>query len=383
MGFAVLVLASLSAMLSVGVVLMGMVVGFFFAIPVPYLHEFLLLLPRLTWVVDVPGTIVAALAAGGAGGAFWLWTKTPGFRRQTYLLPPDGRLSWSLFLGGVFLSYLATVEMIVVVATVVSSLVGEHWSEVVLLLGILIVAIFTLLFARENRADLYEQLTHDCRPASEAYPELVSLTRKLALQADVFEPTVCVVDRTRPESFTIRSGRDATIILSTGLLDVLSTAETRAVLAHEVSHLANGDSRIIGLSLIPVLVADDWINSDSTDLSDLPFNLLMRLFRGYGKLGVAVLSRGREWSADAGAVALTGSPATLASALVRLDETRGTPRTDLREWERRMTALDILPPTDLPTFGGLFRMHPDTGARIDRLRRLAANGEYAAGRETE
>ena len=104
-------------------------------------------------------------------------------------------------------------------------------------------------------------------------------------------------------------------------------------------------------------------------------NIVFRSLKLYGQLGVAVLSRGREWHADAGAVALTGSPAALAGALTKLSEQRETPTTDLRQWEQSTGALDILPPADQKQATGPFRTHPSTDARIERLRQQVVDAE--------
>ncbi|WP_372912974.1 hypothetical protein [Salinigranum sp.] len=99
----------------------------------------------------------------------------------------------------------------------------------------------------------------------------------------------------------------------------------------------------MALALAPVVFAEDLFEDDPDDLGEWFWWLFDRALLLYGQLGVAVLSRGREWAADAGAAALTGSPAALASALVRLDEARGPPPEDLREWSDALVALDVLP----------------------------------------
>ncbi len=152
------------------------------------------------------------------------------------------------------------------------------------------------------------------------------------------------------------------------MLNALTRAEFEAVVAHEISHLVNGDSRLLTAALTPVLIADDLIDTEPNDFGDVLLNGWFRAWKRYGQFGVAVLSRGREWSADAGAAALTGSPAALASALETLAERRAKPTTDLREWEQSVATMDILPPADPSLDAGPFRTHPSTGDRITALR---------------
>ncbi len=107
---------------------------------------------------------------------------------------------------------------------------------------------------------------------------------------------------------------------------------------------------------------------------------------------VAVFSRARETAADRTAVAVTGSPAALASALRALDERMdAAPTEDLRQVSS-VSALSILPIDrgvlrdthgSLPDAPGvvtrlrhrLFGTHPRTEARIDALREMARDGE--------
>lgn len=184
-----------------------------------------------------------------------------------------------------------------------------------------------------------------------------------------------MVETDRPESFTVGSGGDAVVVVSTGLLAALDDAELAAVLAHEVRHLANGDSHVLGAALAPVLAADEWIEADPDRLGDYIWNAVFGVLKRYGQFGVAVLARGREWGADAGAAELTGSPAALASALRKLDAERATPGTDLHEWERSVAAADILPPTADDVASGPFRTHPPLADRLEHLERLTRTAE--------
>lgn len=238
--------------------------------------------------------------------------------------------------------------------------------------AILVVAIM-INGSRNKIRSIRETVVDDSVPASETDPGLEATVTRLTQQVGVPTPDVYVTETDRAESFTLGSGDTAIVVVSRGLLETLSRAELEAVLAHEVSHLANWDSRLMSAAIVPVMAADDWIVKAPTyNLDDLFYNAVFGVLKLFSQLGVAILSRGREWHADAGAVELVGSPAPLASALMTLEETRRTPTTDLREWEESVVALDILPPETDDLASGPFRTHPSTGKRIARLRRLAA-----------
>ena len=100
------------------------------------------------------------------------------------------------------------------------------------------------------------------------------------------------------------------------------------------------------------------------------FTLPPTLVLGWiSRVSVLGMSRSREFAADAAAAALTGRPAALASALMKLDEEpRWVPRTDLRQTEAR--AMLCILGTDRSKLGRLFCSHPPTAARVKRLQAI-------------
>lgn len=334
--------------------------------------EFLVAAPRLSAFVPVSsavlavGSFVATILVGWAG----LFSLADRISKPFPWLPPVVAVGW---LGCL---YSLTVETAAVLEGLFSSLalLGSG-AAVMLCLGAILAIWSTVAAARREIAALRDQLLDESEPAAESYPRLAETTRLLAQQADVPAPTLRITDAERPESFTLGHGSGAVIVVSTGLLKILTDEEATAVLAHEVSHLANADSRIMGSVLVPVLMAEELIDDDPTKAGDYVLNVGLGLLKWYGQFGVAILSRGREWYADAGAVALTGSPAALAAALSTLSEDRQRPSTDLREWEQSVGALDILPPSDREHATGPFRTHPSTERRVQRLRQQVVDAE--------
>lgn len=162
------------------------------------------------------------------------------------------------------------------------------------------------------------------------------------------------------------------VVLSTGLLAALDPSETRAVLAHEVAHLEHADLRIVGWLLLPLYWARDLVASarsaprfyDRGRLDEVLLRGVARVVGPVSWLAVAVVTRGRELAADDGAVAITGDPAALASALERLSALPSAPTADART----VAAVNVLPQTR-PGDGWFDRLtHPKTAARIERLR---------------
>jgi heat shock protein HtpX len=195
---------------------------------------------------------------------------------------------------------------------------------------------------------------------------------RLCMQADIERPTLRLVEDPTPEAFTVGSGASASVVISTGLVDLLTERELEAILAHEVAHLANGDSRLMAYALAPVVHVDE-----NSDLENGP-GVFNRFLVWYGQRAVGLFSRGREWAADAAAVELSGSPMALASALRKIDG-RELPDEDLRTaWPTAVAALNVSPNLrTLSTFVWTVRTHPTTEARVNRLEWVAGRQETA------
>src|SRR5687768_16334511 len=87
------------------------------------------------------------------------------------------------------------------------------------------------------------------QPANTTESWLVNTVRNQAQQAGIGMPEVGVFDSPQPNAFATGARRDAALVaVSTGLLKSMSQQEAEAVLAHEVSHVANGD--MVTLALI-------------------------------------------------------------------------------------------------------------------------------------
>ncbi|MGQ3413110.1 M48 family metallopeptidase [Natrinema sp. LN54] len=293
--------------------------------------------------------------------------------------------------GGV-LAWLVLLPVLYALETLLLPVFGEyygllHWvltdpAPVVIAAG---TVLLPLLYFRPVRAKIRAfrtELGKAGAPASETHPELAEVVRRLAQQADVPEPDIYVADRRRPESYALGGRPDGTVIVTTGLLNRLSAAELEAVLAHELSHLVNGDSRIMNLVLVPMLIAEQVGSDDppsrrllvSQPLAYLAhlvlwaaLSVLTTVQRWACQLAIAVLSRSRELAADRGAAELTGSPSDLASALEALSDNRERPREDKRTWAKSAGALDILPRETAVGSRGLLRTHPDIETRLQHL----------------
>lgn len=195
-------------------------------------------------------------------------------------------------------------------------------------------------------------------------PELDAIVTALAARAGVAPPTLVWLPSAGLEAFTI-GGRAPVVAVSEGLLRALSRREIVGVLAHEISHLAHRDLLLLAVArgaagfgrftarvgLLGALLALPFALSTGQGLPLLGLLMLAATPRALVALEMA-LSRAREFDADAGAVALTGDPSGLASALARV------------EWATRRGPLGWL----TASVPGWLRSHPHTAERIARLR---------------
>jgi heat shock protein HtpX len=212
------------------------------------------------------------------------------------------------------------------------------------------------------------------------YSELNGMVERLAQQADLPVPSVVVADTTLPNAYTSGlSSERATIVVTTGLLEELEETEVQAVLAHELAHVKNRDAAVMTITSVPLVIAQtihEWADEQWARLAKesgskyeiakpiigLPVVACFAIagvLWFIGRLLVRLLSRYRELAADRGAIALTGSPAALASALETVDTgIESLPDRDLRAMSGPSEAFAIVPvETDTPN--GSVRLGPD------------------------
>lgn len=208
---------------------------------------------------------------------------------------------------------------------------------------------------------------------------LVDTVRRQAERAGIGMPEVAIFDSPAPNAFATGASRNASLVaVSTGLLNAMDKDEVEAVLAHEISHVANGD--MITLTLIQGVV-NTFVIFFSRVIGHFVDRVILKNERGHGigfmvasivaELVLGILasvivmwfSRQREFRADAGGASLAGRQKMI-SALERLKQGVTEPLPD------QLAAFGIA--------GGmgdglkkLFLSHPPLDERIEALRRNA------------
>jgi len=171
------------------------------------------------------------------------------------------------------------------------------------------------------------------QPRNEAESWLLATVERQAREAGIGMPEVAVYDAPDMNAFATGARRDAALVaVSTGLLRSMPRDEVEAVLAHEVSHIANGD--MVTLTLVQGVV-NTFVIFLSRVVGHFVDRVLLRNEQGYGigyfgaviaaQLFIGFLasfivmwfSRQREFRADAGSAALNGKEPMI-RALARL-----------------------------------------------------------------
>jgi heat shock protein HtpX len=215
-----------------------------------------------------------------------------------------------------------------------------------------------------------------------------TVAENLSLAAQIPMPKLYVIEDTAPNAFAAgRDPRHAIVCATVGLLEKLDRTELEGVIAHEISHIRNYDSRLMGIVAIlvgMVALLSDWAlrgagfgrrerEDNRGSLGAILFLLgiiLVLLSPLVAQLIQLAISRRREFLADASAALLTRYPEGLARALEKISKDR-----EPLEVANKATAhLYIINPFKNQKFTGwfanLFNTHPPVEERIKALREM-------------
>lgn len=214
-----------------------------------------------------------------------------------------------------------------------------------------------------------------------------TVAENIAMAAQTPIPKLYVIEDTAPNAFaTGRDPQHAVVCATTGLLQKLDRTELEGVVAHELSHVRNYDTRL--MSIVAILVGmitllADWflrgLRFGSRDQDERGSSLgailfvvgiiLALLSPIIARLIQLALSRRRELLADASAVMITRFPEGLARALEKI----AADKEPLEAANKATAHLYITNPLKnrhdkIGWFASLFNTHPPVEERIKALR---------------
>lgn len=249
--------------------------------------------------------------------------------------------------GFLILANLAVFVMLSIVLTVVQMVFGVNFGTMSgrsLNLGTLFVfsmvigfgGSFISLLMSKTMAKMSMGLkmidTNNPQPGLEAW--LVEVVHRQCAKVNLPMPEVGIYDG-EPNAFATGASQSSSLIaVSTGLLQLMNREEVEAVIAHELSHVKNGDmvtqtllqgvmntfvtfaSRIVGWAVDRVILRNE---DDAPGIGYYVTSMVLDIVFGIlAGVVVAAFSRHREFHADAGAARIMGGEGPMINALRRL-----------------------------------------------------------------
>lgn len=255
--------------------------------------------------------------------------------------------------------------------------VGSIWGMPGMVVGLALGGIGTVIsYWFSDRIAIAAMRGRELTP--ETGGDLYRMVEELSARAELPMPRLYLSPHQAPNAFaTGRSPCKAAVCFTEGAVQLLTPEELRGVAAHELAHVKNRDTLI---STVAALIAgvlstvawfSMWFGAGGRNAN--PFlGLLVIIFAAVGAaLLKAMISRSREFVADADGARIAGSPDGLISALSKLESY--SKRIPLNQPNPAQNNLFIIEPMMSNLGGGrsltnLFATHPPTARRIAALR---------------
>ncbi|MEM7228229.1 MAG: zinc metalloprotease HtpX [Planctomycetota bacterium] len=206
-------------------------------------------------------------------------------------------------------------------------------------------------------------------------PHVYDMVRRLSQRAGLPMPRVYICPHKAPNAFaTGRSPKKSAVAITEGLLQILDHEELEGVIAHELAHIKNRDTltstiaaTVAGLFAMMAQMSFYMFGFSRGNRGGNPLVLIGVVT--IGAVGAAMIkamiSRSREYVADADGAQIAGSPRGLASALQKLESM--SKRIPLQQPNPAMNNMFIVEPFMGKAMTNLFASHPPTQKRIAAL----------------
>lgn len=221
-------------------------------------------------------------------------------------------------------------------------------------------------------------------------PRVYNIVENLCMTCGMDMPQINIIDDPQLNAFASGIDRKSyTVTVTTGLLRLLDDDELAGVIAHELTHIRNRDTRLLIISIIFVGIISAimsivvrmmyhamWFGGGNSRDNEKGNGLSMLVVMLIGLVCSAVayfftlltrfaISRKREYMADAGGAELCGNPLALASALRKISGDPGLGHVDRED----IAQMYIIHPKSMAQgvmsfANSLFSTHPSTESRI-------------------
>ena len=234
-------------------------------------------------------------------------------------------------------------------------------------------------------------------------PRIYNIVENLCMTCGMDMPKINVVDDPQLNAFASGINKNSyTVTVTTGICERLTDEELKGVVAHELTHIRNNDTKLLITSIIFVGIISTLINLFARTVMRIGFDdgtwsstssrrsnlsggsdkdrkgcttivlaivivfILLSIAYIFTSMTRFAISRKREFMADAGGAELCGNPLALASALRKISDEPGLDNVSRPD----MAQLFICRPDEMKegflesSFNNLFSTHPDTKERI-------------------
>ena len=218
-------------------------------------------------------------------------------------------------------------------------------------------------------------------------PELHAMVERLCAMAGLPKPRIAIIPSDVPNAFaTGRNPKHAAVAVTSGLAQRLEKEELEAVLAHELSHIANRDVLVMTVASFFAMVAAMVTrfglyagmmgggNRSNNNNGPDPFIIVLlvsMVVYAISWILIRTISRYREFAADRGSALMTGAPENLMSALQKISSgITQIPQQDLRQVQG-MNAFFIIPTNWKASMSEWMMDHPPLEKRLAALSEIA------------
>ena len=223
------------------------------------------------------------------------------------------------------------------------------------------------------------------KPADkQQYPTLYSIVEGLAAATQVPVPKIYIVNDPNPNAFATGHNRKASAVaVTTGLLTIMNKRDLEGVLAHEMSHIADGDVQFMMIAIVfvgaigimaAVLRNMFWFgggrgrNGGMLILIAIVVGILAPIFAALVQLAI---SRRREYMADANGARLVRDPQGLADALLKIKNYAASPNAQPVKAANEVSgSMYFANPFKGKSLMNIFSTHPPIDERINRLKKM-------------
>lgn len=231
-------------------------------------------------------------------------------------------------------------------------------------------------------------------------PRIYNLLENLCISRGITTPRLQIIETDVMNAYA--SGmheKQYKIAVTRGLVNTLDDAELEAVLGHELTHIRNGDVRLMVVAVViaGVITLAGELVFRSLRYSSLPSGRSSGSSKKGGGGGMAAviialviiaiawflslvirfaLSRSREYLADAGSVELTKNPDAMISALRKIEGKSEMPSVP-------SGIMEMCIENQKNSVADLFSTHPSVQRRVDKLKAVAGGQESSAPSTSE